>query len=69
MMFKVATLPYAKCSLSHKKLQCTQRNRKIEPIQRTKTNCEKPTLKNLHKELKLIVINKLKELKETTDQE
>lgn len=69
MMFKVATLLYSKCPLFHKKLQCTQRNREEGPIQRTKINCERLTLKNLHKELKSTVVNKLKELKEITDQE
>lgn len=69
MMFKVATLLYSKCPLLHKELQCAQRNRKVWPIQRTKINCEEMTLKNLHEEFKSIVINKLKELKEITDQE
>jgi len=72
-MGKVTVFPNA--HFSTKKSQSMPRNRKTKPIERNKTNSQKPSLKQykywiyLDGDFKIPVLNIFKELKEKKDKE
>jgi len=72
-MGKVTVFPNA--HFSTKKSQSMPRNRKTKPIERNKTNSQKPSLKQykywiyLDEDFKIPVLNIFKELKEKKDKE
>lgn len=64
-VLRVATIYYLKCQISNKKLQGIQKNGKVLPIHWEKSREQKLPMNNQMSDFKVVIMNKVTELKES----